>query len=299
MSHVIKADLHYHGPIGLQPYWLKVQGYVGKNLLTEIFDACAKRDINLCAITSDEDKIPFNSIHDRFNWLKNKYAIGIRKPYSFDVLGKNVALMYNEYQNKSLYIVNGQTVRTREKEISEFDGLTKKGIADYLVIGTNQIPNHRPLEETVKRVYESGNCIGIAEHAFCTAHGGMDRDNPERLLPYIHAIEGHNSQLIFNRLTKLPIVGKKFAKYRRELNEEAQKYALQKDKPWIATSDGHRIEDVGISSITFAEELLDTHSEEKFVTSFNKIIVTKNFSQQCAYQNIFGWFDWTLKLQSG
>ena len=29
---IIRADLHMHGPIDFQPYWLKKQGYAGKNL---------------------------------------------------------------------------------------------------------------------------------------------------------------------------------------------------------------------------------------------------------------------------
>ena len=67
----IKADLHMHGPIGLQKYWLKSQGYGITNPLEEISKHCFDKNIEICAITSDENEIPRNSVHDRFNWLKN------------------------------------------------------------------------------------------------------------------------------------------------------------------------------------------------------------------------------------
>ncbi|MEK6871460.1 MAG: hypothetical protein AABX16_01000 [Nanoarchaeota archaeon] len=97
----IKADLHYHCPIGFQPYWLKVQGYLEKNLLKEIADACFKRNIGLCAITSDENEIPKNSIHDRFNWPKNN-NIPLPKEYETDTLGNNVLIVANN--NRKLYL---------------------------------------------------------------------------------------------------------------------------------------------------------------------------------------------------
>lgn len=40
----MKADLHMHGPIGFQPYWLKAQSYAGKNLLKEIADEAFKKN---------------------------------------------------------------------------------------------------------------------------------------------------------------------------------------------------------------------------------------------------------------
>jgi len=295
----MKTDLHYHGPIGFQDYWLRIQGYKGKNLLEEIARNCFRREIEVCAIVSDEDEIPLHSIHDRFNWLRNNYADSLSSEYVFDILGKNVGIITRGEDDKKIYLVNGQTVRTREKEVYDVDGLTKRGFVDYLVIGTNQIPNHMPLEETVKLVYETGNLIGISEHAFCTEHGGMGRERLERLLPYIHAIEGHNSQLIFNLLIFLPKVGQELSKYQRKLNNLAQQFAEKHNKPWIANSDGHRIEDVGISYNEISEQLLDNSSEERFLESFKNIITTKNFTQHCAYESIFGWFDWVSKLIIG
>jgi predicted metal-dependent phosphoesterase TrpH len=298
----LKADLHYHGPIGFQDYWLRVQGYQGKNLLKEIVDAALRKDIGLVAITSDEDAIPKNSLHDRFNWLKEKYAKSLPEEYSCDSIGKNILRLVKDgevfsqeeqrelpefQEQRTVYIINSQSVRTKEKETQQTQGLTKQGIIDYLVIGTNQIPNHKPLEYTVKLVQDNG-FVGVAEHVFCTAHGGMGEKQLETLLGYIEAIEGHNSQLI------MP-----FGNYARKLNKQAIHYALKNEKPWIATSDGHRIRDVGISYIEFDEELIDTSSEEKFLETLQAIIASRQFTQHCAYQNFFGWCDWVSKLIYG
>ncbi|MEN9626311.1 MAG: hypothetical protein RL557_639 [archaeon] len=285
----IKADLHYHGPIGFQPYWLKVQGYERKNLLREIADACFKRKIGLCAITSDEDEIPLNSIHDRFNWLKENYARALPHGYEYGLLGKNIAIVtrHTIKDSEELFLVSGQTVRTKEKGVTQTEGLTKKGMVDYLVVGTNQIPNHQPLECTINLVHDRG-LIGIAEHAFCTAHGGMGIKNLERFLKYIDAVEGHNSQLI------LP-----FGKYGRGLNTQAQAWAELNRKNWIATSDGHRIEDAGISNFEFDAQLLDPSSEEKFVKSLGKIVKESEIKNNCHYENPVSWLSWTLKLAYG
>jgi len=42
-----RADLHMHGSIGFQPYWLKKQGYAEKNLLQLIVDQCFVKGITI------------------------------------------------------------------------------------------------------------------------------------------------------------------------------------------------------------------------------------------------------------
>lgn len=63
-----------HGAIGFQPYWLREQGYSGKNLLQLLADQCFARDIKICAVTSQEDHIPPLSVHDRFGILREVEA---------------------------------------------------------------------------------------------------------------------------------------------------------------------------------------------------------------------------------
>ena len=54
---IIRTDLHMHGPIGFQPYWLKKQRYAGKNLLKLISDEAFRKRITITAITSQADEI--------------------------------------------------------------------------------------------------------------------------------------------------------------------------------------------------------------------------------------------------
>ena len=279
----IKADLHMHGPIGFQDYWLQSQGYEGKNLLKEIADSCFNKGVNLCAITSDEDDIPRGSIHDRFNWLKDNYAGRLPENYEFDTIGKDAGMIVKNGQR--LYLVNGQTVRTGKKGED----------IDYLVIGTNQIQNHRDLEWTAKTVHENEAMFGGAEHAFCESHGGMGRENMDRLLKYMSFIEGHNSQLIFPVPGFVPV----FGNYRRGLNKQAQKYAQKNNIPWIATSDAHRIEDAGISYIGFDSSKLDPSSGEALVKTLRRVIESDDFTRYCRYEKILPWIGWVSKFITG
>ena len=72
---------------------------------------------------------------------------------------------------------------------------------------------------------------------------------------------GHNSQLIFPVPSYVPLLGN----YRRGLNKEIQEFADDHNKPWIATSDAHRIQDAGLSYIEFDSQHLDTSSGNKFL----------------------------------
>ena len=141
----VKVDLHMHGPIGFQEFWLKDQGYGGKNLLRLIADSCLDKGVGITAITSDEDEIPRGSIHDRFNYLINKFALTLPKGYEFSRFGKNIGIVARN--DEQLFILNAQNVRTNDegKQVG------------YNVIGTNKIPNHRNLVETIKLVNDKNS----------------------------------------------------------------------------------------------------------------------------------------------
>lgn len=280
----MKADLHMHGPIGFQDYWLKAQGYKGKNLLKEIADTCFKRNIEICAITSEEEEIPKNSIHDRFGKLKNNYAKDLPKEYKVEPIGENI-LGVAKGRLDLVYLINGQAVRTENKG----------RVVVYSVVGSNEIPNHKDLEYTIKYVSDKG-IIGGAEHPFCVAHGGMGKENMEKFLPYLDFIEGHDSQFIFpSAFEKIPV----FRDYTKKLNEEAKKFSQENNKPWITTSDSHRIEDAGISYIQFNFDLLNSDTEETFIGSLKNIISSNNFSSHCAYESFWGWANWVSKFMIG
>lgn len=281
---MVKVDLHMHGPIGFQPYWLKKQGYEGKNLLEEIAKTCFRKELGICAITSDEDEIPRGSIHDRFNYLKNHFVNNLPKEYETDTLGDNV-LIINDGMSKT-YLVNSQTVRAKNNERQ----------VDHLVVGSNSVPIGNSLDYTMDYA-QANKLISIAEHPFCVSHGGIGKEKLEKILPKIDAIEGHNSQLIFSEIlfSKIPV----FKNYVRKLNKKTQEFAEQNKKPWIATSDAHRIEDAGISYIDVPRISLDYSNGEKFLNSLKNVIKSNNFKVHCEYENFFAWINWVSKFIIG
>ena len=279
-----KADLHMHGPIGFQAYWLKKQSYEGKNLLEEIAKTCFKKELEVCAITSDEDEIPRDSIHDRFNYLKNHFVNNLPEEYETDTLGDNI-LIISDGTNKT-YLVNSQTVRAKNNGRQ----------VDHLIVGSNSVPVGKSLDYTLDYA-QSNKLISIAEHPFCVSHGGIGKEKLEKILPKIDAIEGHNSQLIFLSIpfSKIPV----FKNYTRKLNNKTQKFAEQHKKPWIAASDAHRIKDAGISYIDVPEISLDYSNGEKFLNSLKNVVKSNNFVNHCAYENPFAWINWVSKFIIG
>jgi len=293
----IRADLHMHGPIGLQQYWLKAQGYQRKNLLKLIVDRCLEAELDICAITSDEDKIPRGSIHDRFNWLKDNCAAELEQQgYSVGTLGENILKVSKD---RTVYLVNGQTVRAQHEGRQ----------VDHLVVGSNDVPIGNDFRETLKWIRGETNDISTArsteteerlistiEHGLCTAHGGIGRELIEECAGQYDAIEGHNQQLIFDGvLARLP----KFREYTRELNYQSQALAESLGKHWIATSDAHRIDSAGRSYIWFDRGLLDTSNGDEFLGSLREVILTNQFDKHCEYEPLPRWANWVGKLMFG
>ena len=278
----MKADLHYHGPIGFQPYWLKAQGYEGKNLLEEIADACLARDIDIAAITSEEKEIPRGTVHDRLNWLA-RHTSSLSREYKAERLGTNILIV--ERGKRKVYLINSQTVLMKDKG-RDFE---------HLVVGSNEVPNSRTIGDSLAYGKDKG-LIQIAEHPLCEAHHGIGADNLERYFNLYDAIEGHNSQLIFKApLSLLPV----FKNFKRDLNNQAQQFAVTHHKPWTAVSDGHRIEDAGLSYIEFDQELLRTDSEKGFIASLKNTIDENHFASVCKYPSLKEWRDWVGKFMIG
>lgn len=282
----IKADLHMHGPIEFQPYWLRVQGYAGKNLLQLLTDKCISRGIGICAVTSQADEITPRSVHDRFWCLKEQEALLLDANYKHDSIGENIFVV--EKMNERVYFVNGQTVMPIE------DG--KK--FDILVVGSNKIPNGMPIKDTLNYGEDNG-LIRIAEHPFVETHRGMGEKLLEKYVDDFDAIEGHNSQMIFRYFTtKVPFFGKSFSHFGRELNFEAKVFALGHDKASVATSDAHRIQDAGLSYIEWQGKICDSN-EEKFMKDLRNRIASGGFYTMERYESFLSWINWVIKFQKG
>lgn len=179
-----RADLHYHGPIGFEPYWIRKQGYSGKNLLKLIADTCFKRGVTICALISESDQlnenglIYENSVHDRINYVAQTYINNLNKYYKgyhADKFGPNSIIIRKgeEYDLKTLYLISGQTPIIKEK--TSGDKIIR---FDHLVVGSNQVPNSiddnqiRTLEDTVKFCNDNGLLHGF-EHPSLEAHFGI------------------------------------------------------------------------------------------------------------------------------
>jgi len=279
-----------HGPIGFQPYWLKVQGYEGQNLLKLLADSCISRNIGVSAITSEDSStriIERNSVHDRLGYLKENFASGLPKNYETDMIGDNILAVTKG--DRTVYFINGQTPFVEENG-KRFD---------HLVIGSNEVPNFMNLEDTLDYCNSNGLLHGI-EHPYNIRHFGVGEERALLLKDEYDFVEGHNSQLIFHRFfSKIPLIGKKLGPYSKTSNINAKKFALDNGKPWISTSDSHRIEDLGISSISFDANLLNISSESNFLSSLKSIISSGNFENNCAYESLGDWFWWVKKFKWG
>lgn len=268
MTH--RADLHMHGPIGFQPYWLEKQGYAGKNLLQMLADTCYARGITICAVTSQEWEIPRGSLHDRLTWLREQYAPHLPRDYRTDTLGENILIVGKGEQE--VYFVNGQTVNVFE-DSKRFD---------HLVIGSNQVPNKRALKDTIAYARDHG-LIQIAEHPFVLNHYGIGRARLLEHLTDFDAIEGFNAQVLW-------LCG--------GYNVQAKACAREYQKPAIAVSDAHRIEDAGLSHIVFYETL-DTRNESTFFHSLKKMLCEEKFETVENFEPLRDWIRWAPLLQWG
>lgn len=275
-----------HGPIGFQPFWLRKQGYAGRNLLQLIADQSFKRRIDVTAITSQADEIPKGSVHDRFGCLVQEATL-LPRGYTADLLGQNILVV--ESGDQRVYVVNGQTAMPRE------DG--KK--YDLLVVGSNGVPNGLRVGDTLEYCKDRGLFRG-AEHPLIESHRGLGEELLGRHIDEFDAIEGFNAQAVFPvALTKLPVVGRGFfSRAGRELNEKAKQVAREYGKPYIATSDAHRIEDLGVSHIEWTGTLEDS-SEEGFLTGLREIIRSGDFRTIERYVGVVGWGRWVATFQLG
>ena len=278
---VTKIDLHNHGAISFHPDWLRFQGYGGKNLLQLWADRCFHTEIDVCAVTSQEEEIPKGTCHDRLAHLKNKYALSLPKGYETDTLGENILIIRKD--DKRIYFLNGQTVIVNENG--------KK--LDHLVVGTNQVPNLKNWRETLEYCASRG-LIQIAEHFDAEYHRGAGMARIEQSLDFITAIEGNAQFIIPESFSFVPVIGK----YNQGINRKAREFASSKSKPFVTSSDAHNIAATGISYIETSEPIR-TDSEAHFFKDLKLIIEKNKFSSREGYQDLFSWLNWTSRFTIG
>ncbi len=304
-----RADLHYHGPIGFEPYWLRVQGYSGKNLLKLIADTCFKRDITICALTSESDqldengRIYLNSVHDRINYVAQTYINNLNKYYKnegyhADKFGNNSIIVRKEGEEdlKTLYLISGQTPIIKEKTPEE-----KIIRFDHLIFGSNQVPNSiddtslRTLEDTINYCNDHGLLHGL-EHPSLEAHFGIGLERAKKYIDKVDFVEGHNAQIRFGKIWKnVPKIGK----YTKENNDKAKAFAQAHNLPYVANSDGHMIESAGIAYSEFDVALVDTSNEEKLLQTLRATIKNSNkLREEGEFRTHEGYEDFLNSIES-
>ena len=292
MARTIRADLSAHGPIGFQPYWLRKQGYEGDKILELMTDACIKRGINLCAVVSQADDMnaPYQ---DRFKILREQIN-DLPTYYNGDTLGgNNNVIVVSQRNGNFIYFVNAQSVVVMEngRKLS------------HTVIGTNQVPNHLTLEETIKYSLDNG-LINIAEHPFVVSSSGQGVNGIGivRFTEHIHAYDAvdFDAQLaIPDLLTHIPKIGPQLARYSHDLNERARGLAHRSGKPFLPGSNAHTLDSIGRARIVFDANLLRMSSEEDMTESLRDVIRKNRFTPQEGYEPLVSWYRWTSTFKKG
>ncbi|MFH1802429.1 MAG: PHP-associated domain-containing protein [archaeon] len=283
----IQADLHMHGPIGFEPYWMKAQGYEGKNPLKLMTDACLERGVTICAVTSESDQVDTsgvilrNTIHDRLGFLANNHIATLPLGYQGDRFGDNSLVV--AHGNDVIYFINGQTVNA-------FDQGRQ---VDHLVIGSNTVPNGRSLDDTISYCSDYGLSQGL-EHPDVKAHFGVGLDRARELADRVDFIEGHNAQMRWPAwMRKMPKIGA----FTRYSNEAAQALAQELSIPWIATSDAHRIRDAGIAHIILNPQTRSFKDEDSLLSTLRDSVRIGAFETHQGYESVVGWLNWVGKFQ--
>ncbi len=312
-------DLHMHGPIGFQKYWLKNQGYENKNVLQLIFDSFEKNTrksrefdlylanlsnhtnphdyMGICAITSQTDKnidkngiILRGSVDDRFSKLE-EYAEKLPDDYDFEKISDNLLTIKKKiggFNYESTYrwldIVNGQTVIIRQKD--------KKGDVkqyDHLVIGSNKVPNLKDFDYIIKYCHDNNLVQGL-EHIARKLHYGIGENLAIELL------DKHRDKIDFIECTALDS---------RKNNEKAIKLAEKYDKNIVWNSDAHMCESAGLSH----SEILISHNPKaifnnNFIISLKRNIRSGLLEHHINYESFFNKlvlgakFKWRHKFHS-
>lgn len=286
----LRVDLTAHGPIGFQPYWRRVQGYDGRNLLAQFADACVRNAIDVCAVVSQADNMK-EEFQNRFSMLI-KSMKSLPEGYLVENPSPNLIVVDvpGRSRDSPVYLLNAQSVVVQEQDGTRLS---------HTVVGTNEIPNLRPLEETIA-LCEKGNYIQIAEHPFKKGElSGIGRDRFMKHRVAYDAID-LDPQLAFRDwMASIPKLGPALAGYTRSINRQAEELALDARKPLIAGSNAHCFEDIGISYITVPASRIHLSSGEEIVRTLKRAIRDRNFSYRLEYESLIDLVGWTRQFKKG
>lgn len=289
------ADLRAFGTIGFQQFWLNRQypGMSQDSLLDKIAHHCHETGLDIIAITTEDDKLihsPRNPYpEDRFGMLSYFAKLnGVSRGYQIDILGENS--MRVKRNSKAVYIINSQTVHTRE------DNNPNTPMVPHQVLFSNQVPQNRPLKETARycelnglpqflmRIPLGPSASTAVETAVTTRHCGVIAHEALNVLPSAASV-----------LSPLPAIGA-LAKYNRGANKIAEQFARVYHLPSIAVSSAHNIENIGIARTRIEYEWPARIASEE---DLKKIIVEgiRRPEMIKGYESLGSWFSWINDLR--
>lgn len=282
-------------------FWGRHQPFNPETLLKDITDVCLQRGIGICAITSEYWEIPRGSPHDRFGLLEGQMS-SLHHPYTASKPGENTIRIERKDDEGIVYLVNGQSVIVKET----VNGKNRR--LGHLVIGSNQVPNLMSLEETVKYCKDNG-LIQIAEDPLSVidSYWGGSGMNETELLKYLEdcdAIQGHNAHFMIPEFLSwgLPKLSPRFDKLKkisRGLNRKAQEFAHRHNKPYVAVTGSHRLQDMGRACIEIGISDVFWHSEEALLESLKDIIREGHFTNVKGYISFLGLREYKNQFLAG
>lgn len=273
----MKADLVTYGAHGFHSPWPRVQRFDQKEIARRYAEACLKRNIGLCGITSCQYEIVPNSPDDRFHFVENQARL-LPSPFKYHPIGENI-FMLNRHGTE-IYFVNSQTVITD----------LKGNRLDFTLIGTNNFPSRLKFEDVMKQASSNPSLTYLARYPdFMNSMEGV-----EALMEFgrqFSAIEGHVPDRCLPTLCKyLPALGVNSKAW----NKEAQRHAHRVRKPWVSISRAHRFEDIGKGAIEVPDSILDGRSEQEILTRLRDSIVNHEF--RIAETQTLSLFEWGTNI---
>ena len=277
---MIKADFLAYGPIGFQKMWLAKQGYEPQeSLFNRIVEQCFKKELDLCAIVTEDDKIKPGFPEDRFGFLKN-LAAGTRK-YSVSEIGNSALKVSNAIGNQVI-LIDGQVVHAKENG----------KLVKHLVLGSNGIQQGMSLKETVQYC-ESKGLPQFLMDVYESSENRLSISLFKEAAKRCDGVIGHSSTNCidpgFAEFLKLVPGARKLAKYTSYANERDDVFSVTVNKPTISVSRAHYIESIGNSYTeipnSYAQAILKSNSNISLLDSIREAIGSWSCKQHKEFEN--------------
>lgn len=275
-------DLRSFGAIGFQDapngLWLGKQNYRPQNLLLEkIIDSCIENEVNIMAITTEDDSIRANFPEDRFGFLAEQIKT-LNSPYRGEKIDN--ILMLLEKDQKKVYLINAETIHPAIGD--NWGGLKVQ------VIGRSMIPKNQSLPKLLEYCQKESLPTLLCN----SGQSQISLAFAETYFDKTAAIITHDANNIFPKgVEHLPIIGKNLRKFSRSSNRGAKKlFNRLGSKNYIsevAVSSSHYLHQIGKAGIYVDTKLLDFTSGKTILYSLNAVLASQIFQNKRGYNSTF------------